>query len=160
MSTSLRSKTRRKSLTVSGFFPRLFWQISTPFAIIESSTSQMTAQSTSGLRKKHSRSPRPIPPEPISPSLIFSLGGGSPARAERKKGKLRPPAANGASPAVNTDLPRNFRRVNVFISEPGAGSNLSTWSANANSDHQPQVESTQTLQPFQSFALEGTGGCG
>src|ERR1039458_5239974 len=110
MSTSLRSRTRRKSFTVSGFLPRRLSQISRPLAILASSTSQITAQSTSGLRKKHSRSPWPMPPQPMRPSRTLSLAPGSAARAERKKGAVRLLAASGARLAVKADLPRNLRR--------------------------------------------------
>src|ERR1017187_3399713 len=109
-STSLRSRTRRKSFTVSGFLPRFVSQISTPLAILASSTSQSTAQSTSGLRKKHSKSPCPMPPQPMRPSRTLSLGPGSAARTERTKGEVRLLAASGARLAAKADFPRNLPR--------------------------------------------------
>src|ERR1035441_7614933 len=109
-STTFLSRTRRKSFTVSGFLPRLLSQISTPLAILASSTSQTTTQSTSGLRKKHSRSPCPMPPQPMRPSRTLSLGPGSAARTERTKGAVRLLTASGATLVANADLPRNLRR--------------------------------------------------
>src|SRR5262245_7896244 len=74
-----------------------------------SSTSQITAQSTSGFRKKHSRSPRPMPPQPISPRRTLSLGGGSPARTDRIKGAVE------AATVATVEVFRNLRRVRTFI---------------------------------------------
>ncbi len=114
-STSFRSSTRRKSRVVSGFLLRLAWQISTAFAAMASSTSQMTAQSTSGFRKKHSRSPRPMPPAPITPSLTLELGPGSAARNELMNGPDRVLRATGARVAAKVDWCKNRRRDRAFI---------------------------------------------
>src|SRR5262249_34751556 len=76
-----------------------------------SSTSQITAQSTSGLRKKHSRSPRPMPPEPMSPRRILSLAPTEPALAGTLRSETQLPASAGTRLTAKPERFRNWRRV-------------------------------------------------
>ena len=113
-STSLRSSTRRKSFTVSGFLPRFSSTSFAAAAAMASSTSQTTGHSTSGLGRNVARSPLPMPPHPIRATRSFSLAGAAWARPEPGAATNTPPS-KGADRAEREEALRKRRRSIVCM---------------------------------------------